>query len=181
MIIGVLGHKRNGKDTIADYLVENYEFKKICFADALKNMSRQLFGLTDEQLYGDKKEVEDEYWQTTPRKILQFVGTELFRKQFAKLCPHVKEGIWVEIAKKKILNTKENVVISDVRFQNEVDMIHSLNGIVIKVVRPSISNIDYHESELGIDKIKDFDLEMLNDNTLDSLYTKLDRVMSLHV
>lgn len=180
MIIGVLGHKYNGKDTIADHLVEKYKFKKICFAHALKDMAKQLFGLTDEQLYGEEKEVEDEYWKTTPRKLLQFVGTELFRKQFSKLCPHVKEGIWVEIVKKKLLNTTDNIVISDVRFQNELDMIHNLNGIIIKVKRPSIKKVDYHESELGIDKIKDFDIEILNNDTLVSLYDKIDKVMLLH-
>lgn len=37
MIIGI-GHKmRQGKDTIANYLVEKYSFKKIAFADILKD------------------------------------------------------------------------------------------------------------------------------------------------
>ena len=67
MIIGLGFKARSGKDTVADYLIENYGFKRLAFADALKEGCRHIFELNDEQLYGELKEVEDDYWGVTPR------------------------------------------------------------------------------------------------------------------
>ena len=53
---------------------------------------------------------------------------------------------------KKILNKRKenenvNIIFSDLRFQNEVDMINELGGVVIKVNRPNLNIIDNHKSE----------------------------------
>lgn len=51
MIIGLAGKLESGKDTIADYLVKEYGYTKMAFADNLKHMCMKVFDLTCEQCY----------------------------------------------------------------------------------------------------------------------------------
>ena len=60
VIIGLIGNKRVGKDTIADYLVNNYNFKKYAFADQIKKISNIIFGWNGEQLDGEQKDIIDD-------------------------------------------------------------------------------------------------------------------------
>lgn len=55
MIIGVSGFKSSGKDTVANYLVEKYNFKRISFADPLKDMVAELFDVDRRDLDNPKK------------------------------------------------------------------------------------------------------------------------------
>lgn len=64
-LFGVSGFAGSGKDTMADYLVENYGFKKISFAKIIKDVCRMVFGFTDEQLYGKLKEIPDQRYPFT--------------------------------------------------------------------------------------------------------------------
>ena len=57
MIIGIIGQKGTGKDTVADYIVKSNDFKKISYAEPLKKICKELFDLTDEQL-NDQHEKE---------------------------------------------------------------------------------------------------------------------------
>ena len=81
-IIGIIAKKYHGKDTIADFISSKYGYEKISFAGPLKQVCHHIFGLTYEQLYGDLKETNDNYWKCTPRYLLQTVGTNLFRNRF---------------------------------------------------------------------------------------------------
>lgn len=63
VIVGLGYVAQSGKDTAADYLANEYNFKKLSFATALKEgIGRGVFGLNDRQLYGDLKEEIDEFW-----------------------------------------------------------------------------------------------------------------------
>jgi hypothetical protein len=130
-IIGITGKKFHGKDTIGDYYVKK-GYTRIAFADTLKEACKLIFGLTHEQLYGDKKEVIDEYWKKTPREIMQYVGTDLFRNQF-------DENIWINSLRRKMISSDKKYVITDVRFDNEATMIKDIGGIIIKVNRTNLS------------------------------------------
>lgn len=57
--IGLAGSARHGKDTTAKYLVDNYGFQSFAFATPLKELAKRLFGFTDEQLYGNDRDVID--------------------------------------------------------------------------------------------------------------------------
>lgn len=174
-VIGVTGRKGNGKDTLGNYLVLNHGYKRIAFADALKDACRCIFGFTEEQLYGNLKETTDEFWQTSPRKVLQFVGTDLFRDHLAEIMPWINQNIWVEVVKKKILdewkvNPNARFVITDVRFPNEIDLIRCLDGQTVRVSRPSVNiDIDPHPSEIQIETLQ-VKHDILNEGTLQDLY-----------
>ena len=177
-IIGITGNKFNGKSIVAEYLCKNYGFMEFSFAHPLKEACKIIFGFNDQQLYGDKKEDIDYRWNIKPREVLQFVGTELFRNQLGKLLPEIGENIWIASLIEKIKAMVEeyplcSIVISDIRFQNEIDALRDFNGAHIwKIVNDRIIKKDTHSSE-DIDKLKNIDSTIVNDSTLDSLYEKI--------
>lgn len=182
VLIGITGRKRSGKDTIGNYLVDNYGFVRIAYADSLKEACKIIFGFTDEQVYGDElKEIIDEYWQHTPREIMQKVGTELFRIALPHLCENISDDIWIKSVERKIRlllsQGHTRFVITDNRFQNELDFIKRLGGQTWKVTRQSIlRDIDplkpVHRSEALID---DFvcDTYIPNDESIEQLNIKV--------
>lgn len=167
VLIGLMGKKYSGKDTASDIIVSNYNFKKISFAEPLKKICMELFNFSQEQME-TKKETIDERWNTTPRTVLQYIGTEVFRKDINKIIPHIENNFWVKSLEYNYIGKYDNLVISDVRFQNEVDMIHKYGGIVIKLTRDN-NNIDNHESESNIDYIINYDYVVNNNSTLNDL------------
>lgn len=140
MIIGICGLIGSGKGTVADILVEQYGYKKLSFADKLKDGVSTIFGWDREMLEGDNdksrvwRERKDDFWTAetgmtiTPRLVLQLFGTECMRNGFY-------DGIWVSLVKKHIIDNPGNYVIPDVRFDNEANMIKSIQGEVWRVRR----------------------------------------------
>jgi hypothetical protein len=176
MLIGLLGRKRVGKDTVADHIVKKYNYEKRHFADPLKNGIGALFGFNDNELNGNEKDVIHEFWNCKPRTIFQYIGTEIFRKDINKIIPDIGDDFWVKRMEIELTNPM-NTVIADVRFQNEVDFIHRKQGIVIKIDNPCIIRNDTHASE-NIDNIKNYDYEIINDGTLIELYSDIDQLLS---
>lgn len=189
MLIGINGLIGSGKTTIAEHLVRKQNFKEISFATSLKKACQELFLLSDEQVFGSQlqKATPDPRWYNcNPRTILQFVGTDLLRKNMDKIMPGLGENIfvhhtslWYEDAVKK--NPDIRIVISDVRFENEVDFIKKSKGYLIKVVRPTEDGstiIDHtthsSETELGLKEDDYFDKIFVNDGTLEELHDKID-------
>jgi len=141
MIIGVCGFIGSGKDTIADYLVNLHHFRRESFANTLKDAVAQVFGWDRMMLEGRTKQARewreqvDPWWaqrlgipHLTPRFILQQWGTEVCRKNF-------HDDIWIASLENKLRNSKDDVVISDCRFPNEIKAIKQAGGIVVRVVR----------------------------------------------
>ena len=141
MIIGVCGFIGSGKDTIADYLVNLHHFRRESFANTLKDAVAQVFGWDRTMLEGRTKQARewreqvDPWWaqrlgipHLTPRYILQQWGTEVCRKNF-------HDDIWIASLENKLRNSKDDVVISDCRFPNEICAIKQAGGIVVRVVR----------------------------------------------
>jgi len=182
MIIGVCGKKYHGKNTVSDYIVKKYGFKEISFSEPLKEICRILFGFNEQQLFGNKKEDIDAKWGISPRKAFQFIGTDVCRKYISNLIPDIGDTFWIKCIMVRIneilkINPNENIVISDVRFQNEIDLLNEIGGYSIKVIRPSIQMVDEHESEKNIDKLMNVNFEIYNDSTKEELHDKLDKLM----
>jgi len=139
MIIGLVGFIGSGKGTVGDLLVEQ-GFIKDSFAKPLKDAVAVMFGWPRELLEGDTevsrswREKSDSYWsekfgyEFTPRLALQLMGTEAGRNVF-------HEDLWVI----SLLNRAKNkdVVVTDVRFQNEIKYIQDNDGVVVRIRRGS--------------------------------------------
>ena len=181
MIIGVLGKKRSGKDTTGDYLVANKNFVKYSFANPIKRGAMELFGFTEDQVFGDAKDEIDPTWGITPRLVLQIMGTEVFQYDMPKYIPELQafgRGFWVKRFEQWYNQNRElDVVICDVRFQHEADAILKMGGQVWKVQRPSLVSIDEHASEMEMDLITGVTNILQNDGTLEDLYNKIDSLV----
>lgn len=167
MIIGLSGKAKSGKDCLADYLVQNYGYIKVAFADELKLMCTSDFCLSNEQLYGTLKDIKDYRYNKTPREILQATG-QFYRS--------IDIDFWVNKCINKLFVNK-NYVISDCRLANEYTAIKKLNGKIIRINRDNIlrgyvsNSEDISETDLTN---HDFDLNIENNGTLINLYNKLD-------
>lgn len=195
MIIGLCGLKRSGKDTTADYLVENYGFLKYSLADPMKKAIKEIFLFNDEQLWGDKKEVIDRRYGVTPRQILQVFGTELMQYDIHEHLPDLKiqkRKMWVERFRKWYTSflsyfaqtyemTGEDlappIVISDVRFPHEVEVLEEMGAKIVRVVRyPLPGNDDKHISETEQLEIEE-DYTLYGMDNIPTLYKEIDKLM----
>ena len=61
MIIGLMGKKFSGKDTCAKHMTSKYNFKRIAFADSLKECCQARYGFSDKQLEEDKDEIDSRW------------------------------------------------------------------------------------------------------------------------
>ena len=141
MIIGFVGFIGSGKDTAADYLVNCHGFRRDSFANTLKDAVAHVFGWDRTLLEGRTAEARewreqlDLWWserlgihELTPRWVLQQWGTEVCRNGF-------HDDIWIASLENKMRKTRDNIVISDVRFPNEIKAIHNAGGLVVRIKR----------------------------------------------
>jgi hypothetical protein len=204
MIIGICGFIGSGKDTVADYLVNFHEFRRESFANTLKDAVAAVFGWDRTLLEGRTKEARewreqvDPWWAErlamptlTPRWILQYWGTEVCRKAF-------HDDIWIASLENKIRNSKDNVVISDCRFPNEISSIRSAGGTIVWVQRGALPDWydiavaanqghNYAVQDLKMRKIHasetawvgtDFDVIVDNNSSIDDLYNQAKLIVS---
>ena len=144
MIVGFVGLIGSGKDTAADLLVNDFGFKRDSFANSLKDAVADIFHWDRDMLQGLSaesrawREEVDDWWaerlgipHLTPRWVLQFFGTDVCRDNFSN-------DIWVASLERKLMQSKDNVVISDVRFPNEIHAIKDAGGTIIRLQREAL-------------------------------------------
>lgn len=156
MLIGIMGLMGAGKDTVADFLVDEKNFTKMSFADSLKDVTASVFGWDREMVEGSTvesrafRDVVDPWWTKelgikdfTPRKAMQLIGTELFRT-------HFHGDIWVKNTMMRA-SKEQDVVIADVRFVNEAQAIVDAGGILIRVAKGGTMPIWHNVASQAMD------------------------------
>lgn len=194
-ILGVSGKAGAGKDTFADALVEQ-GFVKVSQADPMKRFCFEVLGVSEAALWGPSAERNRPIAHLgglTARHALQTLGTEWGRACF--------EDMWIEYAlrvARTLLSPviecdrpwkytpqrglylgeeheapARGVVISDVRFANEMNAIKRCGGRVFRIRRPSTLEgaAASHASECEQDEIPDsaFDVVIENSRTVADL------------
>jgi len=205
MIVGVAGFIGSGKDTIADYLITFKGFKRMSYAEPLKDAIGAIFGWDRELLEGTTKysrewrDTIDTWWaerlkipHLTPRFVLQQWGTEVGRRAF-------HDDIWIASVENKLRSVKDNIVISDCRFPNELRSIKNAGGITIRVNRGP--NPEWYDAALQLNKgnknaktiLESFNVHASeyssvglqydhyvdNSGTVDELHRKIDSIINL--
>jgi hypothetical protein len=205
MIVGIAGFIGSGKDTIADYLITFKGFKRMSYAGPLKDAVASIFGWDRDLLEGtttysrEWRDTIDPWWaerlnipNLTPRFVLQQWGTEVGRRAF-------HDDIWIASIENQLRTTKDNIVISDCRFPNELKSIKRIGGLTIRVTRgenppwhnaaisynfgnqESLSILQEHNvhaseySSVGLD----YDYYVENNGTVDELHRKIDSIINL--
>lgn len=209
MIVGFVGFIGSGKDTAADYLVNFHGYRRDSFANTLKDAVACVFGWDRVLLEGrttearEWREQPDVWWSNrlkrniTPRLMLQLWGTEVCRNAF-------HDDIWIASLENKMRKTGDNIVISDVRFPNEIKAIHNAGGIVVRIKRgndpewydAAISanagpdgNATWSLSKAKLAQLKihasetawvggDIDHTVYNDTTIDALFEQIKNLVS---
>lgn len=182
MIIGLVGKRTAGKDTVGAYLVKEYSFERKAFADPLKRSVAALFDIPFSEIdrlksdeYGTVVSIahthEDEIKIYSFVEFLQRYGTESHRGVFGN-------SFWIDqTLPMGGFYTGRKIVITDCRFKNEAERIQTLGGIIIRINRPGLDDKDRHSSETEQDEIKP-DWIIVNDSDLQNLYTEIEMVLS---
>ena len=141
MIVGLVGFIGSGKDTVAEHFIKA-GFERDSFAAPLKDAVAHIFNWPREMLEGDTeksrafREMRDTWWSSkledkgfTPRWALQYIGTEVLRDGF-------NPNIWLHSLENRYMaKGRKQTIVSDCRFKNEVGLIKTLGGYVIRVKR----------------------------------------------
>jgi len=189
MIISICGFAGAGKDTLAQILIDEYGFVKLSFAGIIKDIASIIFSWDRNMLEGctvesrQWREQIDPYWskrlnmpQLTPRFILQYFGTDLFRN-------HFHPEIWIACVERK-LQMHKNVVITDCRFENEINsikkhgvkLIHVSRGVLPDFFHTKIIPSNIHTSETSWINA-DIDYTIENNGTIDDLKDKIEQLI----
>jgi hypothetical protein len=184
LLVGINGEIGCGKSTATNWLAVNYNTTEYMFAKPLKDIA-VLLGFEPRQAFGtqeEKLEIND-FWNISCRQFLQVFGSEVCRDFVPKALPNMNfNGVtmWVRLFEKFYRDNKDkNIVVSDVRFEDESKKIKELGGYVIRIERPkmlessngSLTHLQ-HKSELQADRIAP-QIVIRNNGSLDYLYEKL--------
>jgi hypothetical protein len=185
MIIGVSGQFRQGKDKASDHIADRMGLGRDAFAFGVKSVFCEYFGVDMD--FVERWKVVDEAppgFLLSVRRSLQLIG-DGFRT--------IKDDVWIEALFRR---SCDKVVVSDVRYRNELATIKSRGGLNLLVYRPGFMNDDPNGSEAQIrpfvehflakgkegrvESEGEFDLVdffVLNDGGLDDFYAKLDALV----
>lgn len=173
MIIGISGKKRAGKDTVASILVEEFGFTRLAFADVIKECVYRLDPIVSLTGLRLKYLVDTNGWEAAKefpevRRLLQVFGSEVGREMIDK-------QIWIEMTLSGV-KASADIVISDVRFQNEAEEIKYQGGQVWRITKATGEYIDTHRSETELDSWN-FDQYIPNNGSIDDLRREVREIM----
>lgn len=199
-LVGMGGLKGHGKDAFADFLVEDHGYFKTFMSEPL-TQALSLVGprgpwvRLDFDVYGAQAGEFIRYASLVElvgyteakkhkdaREYLQGLGTEVGRNMLG-------ENVWTDIALEKIRAARaagHPVVITGIRYANELELIRELGGWSVWIDRPLPtperhpltdaidealgikSTTETHSSETSL-SAEDFDIVVENDSTLQAL------------
>lgn len=168
-----------------DYILQQVQskldpyIKLYSFADPLKqDICMGILGLSWDQCYGSdeqKNTLTDLKWENMPgytgdqngnmtaRQVMEYVGTEIFRK--------MDTNVWASTTIRKIQKDRPKIaVIMDCRFPNEVDTIKSIGGYIIRLTRQPYESDHISENILNKETYDWNNFNFVIDNTDMSIY-----------
>lgn len=187
IVIGLAGRARSGKDTAAEELINGHGYKKMTFAGPIKKLALLIDPVIDATI--EEKVVGRNWWGgkrvervTLPVRVshaLANAGFETLEEgesylkenfpEYRRFLQHLGtdarevlgENVWVDRLIREIRAHDGNVVVTDVRFPNEVEALDSLETDdqirvvdTLRIVRASADSVvDAHPSEALVDTL----------------------------
>lgn len=154
-LIAISGKARSGKDTAGDMLVARAGYVRVSFAAPLYELVSLIYETAGVPAVKNAR-------------LMQLIGSEMRA---------VDKDVWVNIARNKIHQLKSKgvpVVVTDVRYPNELNMLRDEGFSCIRVTRANrpIDRDPNHESETALDDA-DIDIVITNDGTVDEYLAKV--------
>lgn len=182
MLIGLIGNKRVGKDTVANFLVNDFHFIKLAFADPIKDVINLLFDLdTSEDV--DKEEITE--YGVSLRTLYQKFGTELMQEGIYDYFPEMESKIpkrmfWIHKLFKKIeayqAENHKHFVVSDVRFLREAVQLKQKGAVLIRInKKTNLEDNHISENQTIPDSMIDFKID--NNFSLNFLNLQVETIM----
>jgi hypothetical protein len=174
-VVAISGLKGSGKDSAAQALLDRgYHHAK--FAGTLKSMVRQILldsGISLAEIFswieGDKKEVPcPALGGKSVREATKSLGNDWGRDMISRT-------LWVDIVRMQIASLDTDVVITDLRYENELAMLKDVGAITVRVERPGVK-VDDHPSETSVMSLA-VDHVIVNDGTIQELQDKLSTII----
>lgn len=172
-LIGITGYAGSGKDTFADHLVDICRYQKLSFATPIKEALNAIFGwsMRDWNSRRWKESPRPEANGKTPRYLAQTLGTEWGRDT-------IDPDIWVKLTLERARISPRPVVIADVRFPNEANLIRENGGVLVRIERPEIVPNLEHPSEQFVRDIQP-DVHVFNIKGIDELEAQAETIARL--
>lgn len=166
-LIALGGYAGAGKDTVANILVEKADYKRVAFADALRQVLEEMNPL-----------IPTPYGAVNLNYVLGDVGWDVAKREYPEVrrlmqnlgqAVRVHAGIdtWVTAAVRKTVG-HHRVVVTDVRYRNELLALKKVDALTAWVFRPSVAPLNAHPSENDL-TAHDFDYLIRNHSTKDDL------------
>ncbi|MFD4699773.1 deoxynucleotide monophosphate kinase family protein [Streptomyces niveus] len=173
--VGIIGRARAGKDTAGAWFVENRGYKRVSFADPLRELALKLDPIVEVDSDGDYYRLAENVcefgWEAAKgdlevRRTLQELGAGVRA---------IDPDFWLRTALAKVTEANENgqpVVITDVRYPNEAESLRRAGFHLVYIDRPGVPHLD-HESE-GALTAEDAGYAILNDGEIDDFLTMVE-------
>lgn len=175
MLIAFSGKRGTGKSSAANYLVKTHGYKKISFADRLKEYSEILApGIVSKMTLHNKEKAFFKNGETR-RDFMIKLG------QFMR---YYDDSYWIKAAGIDTAGWPD-VVVDDCRFANEAEYIKSLGGKIIRINRYPKLNVygpeeldDPSETDLDHYRAFDFVIHDCVNVSLNDLYKQVNNALN---
>jgi hypothetical protein len=173
VILGFSGKAKAGKDTAADYLVKNHGFVRISFADRLKVMVNDLYGVPAEVGHSTLKDT----YQLPSGRVVR----EAYQK-FGELARVYDVDVWFTHWFHAAQELGTRIVCADARYPNEFVKLRQVGAVVVRVYREGsglTGSVGTHSSETDQDNVPDawFDAILTNNSSFESYYAQIDNIL----
>ena len=182
-VIALCGHMRAGKDTLAEHLVREHNFENVKFSSHLKEIVKLAFDLDDEDVESSMKDVVHERLHVKPRKLMDFIGTQVFQYDIQKILPNVEPRCFWANSLLNRIKDKANVVISDLRFLHEHKRLTEMypNHLIVKIERPNNDDsTSLYVSEQEVEEIP-YDIKIINSSSIVELIQTFETHIRVHL
>lgn len=203
-MISFSGKKRSGKDLSAQYLIDNYGYKRFSLADSVKQFTSKTMGIplehfTDDtlkdkpfttsiQLYSSEivlliedlvelnnNSINEIKWDNIPREKNLKTPREVMQFVGTDLGRNiVSQDIWLNQVPTQF---DGNIVVTDARFPNERELFKRRGFKNVLLLRNSDSK-DTHESENSLGHPREYDDAIRNFGSKERLYVNLDAIVN---
>lgn len=204
-LLGFVGFASSGKDTVASFLIDDFGYTPIAFADSIKDCLSSIFSWDRQLIEGATpesrkwRETVDPWWAAklgvpnfTPRWAMTHFGTDVMRA-------HFDPRIWILNTERRLMSHQnKRIVVKDCRFPNEVATLRANGGKICRVrrgpepawygiakqanegcpvARATMQRFDIHESEWAWIGVE-IDHMIENDSTVADLGQKIGNIVA---